>query len=996
MDFTALGSLLQFTADLRKVSSYALQEFAGFVNSAPIDTYLDEYVSLSGDVELRDLAVTVDTDAMSLAAVSLTAGTSQPLTVVTDWVVIPDITVGFTVNDPLGARTIYATITGEFDFLTDVPVRVSGSYPQMRFTGGLATDTPISIQQVFQHFLSDTSDVPNVEIDALAVTADLTAKTYGFSFAVSSAWKIPVGIAQIELAQAGLDLTHTTGTSGFSGAIAATAKVFDASDTLVATFFMDWTLPGSFLLKGTFPDIDLSALAETLTGGFLPTVAGLPSIHLTQTVVQLTISTSTEPEHVAAVRAALPQASGGTVYDFTASTAITVDKFGDIDLLFELVRGSGDDDGFVAGLLVAPTWTPDAIWSGLKPVFDVISLTGAGVILSSLDNPTARLSNFSNLPYVPDSFGKGVTFFAELSVADKALQPLGLVLPAHTALQLSAHIDTSDITKSDIAASLPAVQIHNDLTWDGLTLDLAPGQGTFSLKTSATFHFTSESVKLSGSGTIAVSATPSITIGLSVSDWAEPFGIQGLTIRTFGMTVGLDEVGVSIGLLGSFEIGEGSDQFSLTIGGEVIDFEAPGALVFALEASAKRLELTTLIKQFTDLDLSQVPLLNGLAFKSLGFYLVDDPAGWTAPPPDIHHYPLGIGLNADIFFYDFELTIFAQVEKSVGIIASGKLNKRVEILEVLVISDETGTTGPSASINTSSLAPGAPTPGVMLVTSPEYRALVPQFAQAIRPINPLTLLSQAGQEPYFAFSGGIDLMGLERIRFSGSATDQGFEVNFSAELADLFSAHFAAAYSSSTGFIGHADGRFDFTHTFADGLSVLGITLIPAGTTIEGPNASLSIDVTVNATTAELAVALSFHWKSISFDLAFTLNAEQIADLLKNLFAQVVVWIEDNVTTFLDDILKDVTSFISWIAKEGQALAIDVITVAKLLYHWFEETDINQLAEHLVAATIYGLYDMARALVQVFGVALADAVALLEKLMDDVCEVEKTQALIYG
>ena len=996
MDFTALGALLRFEADLRSFSKYALREFAGFVNKAPIDSYLDQYIKLTGDVELRDLAVTVDTDGMSLAAVSLTAGTSHALTVVKDYVEIPDITVSFTVNDPLGTKSIFATITGEFDFLRSIPVRVTGSYPQMLFTGGLVTDTPLTIKQVFGAFLPGATDIPNIDIDELLVTADLTGKTYGFQFAVSSEWKIPVGIAEIELAQASLALSHTTGAERFSGEIAATANVYDSAGTLFATFFMDWTLPGSFLLEGTFPEIDLSELAEKLVGGYLPSVSGLPQIHLTDTKVQLTITTTTAPAQVAALCAALPRAAGGTVYDFTASTRITVQKFGEIDLFFELVRGSDSGDGFVAGLLVAPTWTPDEVWSGLKPVFDVIAITDAGVILSSLDGPTAKLSNFSNLPYVPDKIGKGVTFFAELSLVEKALEPLGLVFPKGTALQLSAFIDTSDLKKSDIKAKLPAAQIHKNITWDGLTLDLQPGQGKFTLSTAATFCFQSEQLSLAGAGTIAISATPSVTIGLSVAEWEEPFGIHGLTIKTFGMTAGLDETGVTIGLLGSFEIGEGPDQFTLTVGGEILDFEAPGALVFALDASAKRLDLTTLIKQFTDLDLSQVPLLNGLAFKSLDFYVVDDPSGWTAPPPDNHLYPPGIGLNADIFFYDFELTIFAQVEKSVGIIASGKLNKKIDLLGVLVISDETGKTGPSASINTSSLAPGAPTPGVMLVTSPQYRALVPAHALAIRPINPLILLSQAGQEPYFAFSGGIDLMGLERLRFSGSATDKGFEVNFAAELANILTAHFRAAYSSSTGLMGHADGNFDFHHTFTNGLSVSGIKIIPDDTTIDGPNAALWIDVRVNSSKAKLALALSFHWRSISFDLHFTLDAQKIAGLLKNLFTQIITWIEDNVTVFLQDILKDPKSFIAWIAFEGEALALDAITVARMLSQWFNETEIENLAEQLIAATIYGLYDMANALVYVFGVGFPDAVALLEKLMDKVCEVEKTQSLIYS
>ncbi|MEI9918529.1 MAG: hypothetical protein WDO14_06980 [Bacteroidota bacterium] len=109
---------------------------------------------------------------------------------------------------------------------------------------------------------------------------------------------------------------------------------------------------------------------------------------------------------------------------------------------------------------------------------------------------------------------------------------------------------------------------------------------------------------------------PSLAFTIEIENWIEPFGITGLTVTDFGLQlkveVGLQfkvEEVVAISFLGSFLIGTAPRSFQLVIGGEMIDFEAPGAIIFELQDKdpANPLMLYDLIKQFTGLNLSSVP-----------------------------------------------------------------------------------------------------------------------------------------------------------------------------------------------------------------------------------------------------------------------------------------------------------------------------------------------------------------------------------------------------
>ncbi|MBX2828932.1 MAG: hypothetical protein KTR22_12270 [Flavobacteriaceae bacterium] len=991
MQFTNIGAVISLVAQLSDVSKYALTELESLINKAPIGNYLSEYVNIGNTVGLRDMGIMLSTKPFGLAAVYLDLGTTAPLTVIEDYIVIPDISVNFWVNDPQGSKDITATITGHFNFLNNVPVQIKAVFPQMQFSGGLASNSHLTVANVFSKFLPSVKDIPDITIANLFVSADLKQGLYNFNIDVTSDWKIPIGIAEFQLKEAEVSLQRQKGKKGFEGEIAATALLFDTSNKEIANFNVDWTLPGNFEIKGVFPEINLSTLATTLSGGFLSNSSGLPTILLKDSTVSLTISEESAANYYRVLD------TESTTYDFSLSTEIDVAKIGKADLFFEIKKGKSET-GFVTGIVVQPDWTPASIWSGLSGVFDILKVKEAGLVLSSIKVDSFNPPNFDALPYKPDTVDPGITFFSELELQGKAFSLIKKLFDSNIDFQLYAFIDPSDLTKSEIKATLPGSKGQGIITFNGLTIDMKPGAGEFSIDASAILRIHEEQLTLIGSGVLHLTP-PSAAFSIDLHCWKEPFGIKGLTIVDFGVGVGISEE-VTLGLLGSFLVGKtGEDQFKFTVGGEIIDFEAPGAFVFALDDTdpSKPLKVTDLIKQFTSLDLSKIPLLNGLAFKHLDFYVVDDPNGWQAP--NGHFYQPGIGLDADVLFYSYELKLFVEINWDKGIIANGSINLPIEILDILTISDATGKKGPSAAIDTTNLTGGTNTGGLL---SGQWEAVTGdsdcesgnmerilytepfQYPEGAVPAAigflPITVFTEDQSNAYFSFSGGLKFLGLTET-FSGSATKDGFEVNFHADLAKLFRASFICTYKEGKSFEGSAKGNFDFDMDFPNGLTIDKVPILPPFS-VHGPHASLDIGCAINTTDPYLSFDLDFQWGSFHIHPKFKIDAKEVTDLLSNLWEHIKDWINNNLKDFFSDLLGDVAKFVEAIANGVLKLGQDAFFVARALLEHFGQT-ISEVAKFLYKEIAYGFDEVVNALVKVFKISMEEALRVMAELGED-------------
>lgn len=986
--FERLGSLLRLVADLRAISTYGLDQFATVLHDAPIGSYLSGVIDLPRLVELRDLSVSIATRRpVGIAAVGLSLGTARRLVVVEGWVELPDVQVDFMVDDPAGRADITAVLSGEFDFLDGIAVTVRGIYPQLLFTGSVDTDPPIPFERIVRRFLPTLGSFPDISLSRLTALADLTARRYAFELGVRSGWQIPIGIASFQLEEATLSLGYLVGASqAFSGELTAEALLLGRDGREIARFGAGWVMPStSFLLEGEFPEISLTALAETLTGGSIP-ASGLPQIFLRDSRVRFEM----QSEATRALRL-----TGTTTYEFSLGTTIDAEKIGQADLALAVRRGSGERDGVVVGLVVRPDWTPDAIWSGLSDVFDVLTVRDAGLILSSIRDDDFSLPNLRG-SWVPDRVRPGVTFFAALLLDGDALSILRGLFSSEIEFDLLAYIDTSDLKRSEIAARLPADDGKGAISFTGLELAIKPGAGEFSLAAGAIFTVAGERVTLEGSGVLRIGTTPSASFAIGIANWREPFGIKGLTLETFGLSFSVSTGTVAIGLLGSFLIGsDPRDRFRFAIGGSIVDFEAPGGFVFKLEsASGRALKVMDLVHDFTSVDLRDVPLLNGLAFTRLDLFVVADPGGWDAP--DHHRYEQGIGVDADLTLYDeWRLRLKLEANKVRGLLADGSISNAIVIGDLLVISDYTGRTGPSVHIDTSGLKPMALSNTQRI--EERRRRLTQPLPEGIKPavlgINPYTVITNGEQSTtYFAFSGAIRLLGIKEESFAGSVTDGGFEVNFHTKLANLYSADFSASLSRSDGFAGHAEGRFDFSLDFPDGVSIGGIRIIPP-VVVRGPRAFLSIDLALSLGAASAGFALSFDWGPVHIAVDFHLTVT--AELLARLWDEIVVWIRSHVEQFFADILDSAERFVELLRKGFLWAGQTALEIVRILAEVFSVDNLVRMAQLLVDAARFVFTEMVDALMEGLGATFEAAVAALQAI-GDFCAMAVNESVLYG
>jgi hypothetical protein len=995
--FGGLSAVIPLRADLQEISQYGMRELESFVRGAPIGSYLDSVFEIGRTVALTDLAVFVGIEPLSLAAIALGLGTTRPLTIVEHWVELPAVHVDFMVNDPAGSASITAVLTGTFDFLEGIPVLVSATFPQMLFVGSVQSEPPLPLARIVQRFIPSVTSFPEISLTELYLAADFTQHRYAFQLAVQSGWKIPIGIARFELEEASVALGYAADAGvGFTGELSAMAVLFDQHDTEVARLYAEWKLPGAnFVLEGTFPEISLTELATTLTGGAVPNSAGLPAIELRDSLIRLRMTQGAErPARLldtGAERQERPQ--GTTAYRFDLATTIDAEGIGQASLAFETRRATDGVTGFAAGIVVQPQWKPDALWSGLQGVMKLLSVRDAGLILSSIEDQQFTLPNLDHLAYVPRQIEPGVTFFGAVELTGEVFSLLTELFDGPVELDLYAHVDPSAIANSEIRARLGASAGRNAVSFTGLEIEMKPGSGHFSLTAGATFSMYGERLTLAGEGTIELSPPASASFAIRVSEWVRPFGIDGLTIRTFGLSVDLDELGLGVGVLGDFVIGaDPASQFEFLVGGDVKDFEAPDAFVCSLKSVSERpLKVTDLVVQYTRLDLSEVPLLNGLAFTRLEFYVVADPSGWTAP--DGHHYEAGIGIDADLTLYEWELVLKLEVGEKRGILAEGSLSQPVEVLDLLKISDAAGSTGPSLKIDTSALLGIPPTSRVNEILARRARPLTPGVLPAVMPLNPYVTLSAAlaSEKVYFSASGAVRVLGLSES-FSGSITSDGFEVNFHAELADLFRAEFMAAFAKSSGFQGAARGGFDLDLDFPTGVSIDGWTLLPP-LAIQA-SATLDVEVVLKLSEQRVALALDFWWAKTHFNPGFSLDAKAIPEVLGELWEQIVKWIRDNEKAFFAELLADVEKWIAAL-KEGLIWAgQSALEIAEALYHLFGVDGIGRMAELLVEVGRLSFTGMVEALMDVLEVSFEEAVAALRGAGEE-CAVASNEATIY-
>ncbi|MGW4113852.1 hypothetical protein ACWEFJ_23530 [Actinosynnema sp. NPDC004786] len=933
-----LKTYLILDSDLTALSRYALTAFADFLHGAKVADVVKDVLEVPETIVLRHLSAVVGLDPVRLASVALKVGTGKALTIIPDQVAVPDVVLTFTVEDPTGEREITALLAGTFRFLGKYDLDVSAYYTPTRltFTGVLDPTTEIPLSEVVRKYLPSTTWLPALTLNRLELSADLRTRQFSFGLTVVSDWAMPVGAAALHLTEGTLDLAYRAG-EGFDGAISGKATVTGRDQGKVASFAATIAVRSAgFELKGTLSEVSLTKLADAFADAGVVTGSGVPEITLRKAAVVVRRSKD-------AARAL--RVTGAAGYEFAAGASLDIDKFGQVTVLFAARRtgaspvrlayanaatGGTGQAGFLVGILLVPDWNPKAIWPPLGDVFDHVTVRDAALLLST-DRWTDPLPGLEDLPYPVE---QGVTFAGSLLLTEKALKVLSDILPPRAELDLAAIIDTAEPLKSTIRGTLPEPGTIGAVEFTRLVVSLAPTK--FSLEADAKFTVHGETLHLVGRGAIDLKP-PALDLSVAIENWVNPFGIHGLTVKSFGLGFTVDASGLSIGLIGTFLIGSGDDAFTLTLGGRVVNFEAPKAFVFSLKSQPGHdLTLARIVGQFTGTDLDRVPLLKDVVVHALSCFVVADPNGWDAP--DGTHYAKGFGFDVDVEFFGWALKVKGALALK-GVVASGSIDPAVKYHDLFELTDATNhDAGPHVDLDT-------------------------------------TVIGQPGRT-YFDASGRVKLLGVTET-FSGHADSAGFRLTFGTDLAGLFHTTMSATLSTKDGFAGaFSAGTYGFDLTLRGDVRVAGITIIPKGVRIKVPNARLTLSCRVSARSAGLHADLRLDWKSVRLDPAMDLAVS--ADVLTDVPKAIAAWISEHAAEFFEVVLEDVGKWLALLLDGALWVGQSAIDIVKVLYTHFRQS-VAAVADALLDLGKHGIDEMAKALVDVCGITMKEAWKLLEK-----------------
>ncbi|MYX07705.1 hypothetical protein GTW98_12960 [Streptomyces sp. SID8375] len=499
------GGVLALSADQlpEKLSPNDLAAWNG--TGAAVHQLVDQQDFTLGDsVRLTGITATIDPSAFGkgglaaalthvTATVETTPGTTWPI--VGDDLALTGVGATLTVTNPLQAsRSAKVTGRGDFTVAGNVSLHATAEIPPGTFRLTLDESTPAELRDVLQHFLphADLTGVPELTLKKFSGTATPKKGAYKVDASVSSKWHIDIGAARIALTEAGLELAREGGEdapggvvqqqsdsgSGTTGTLSAKAELGPASggngDDSVVKFSAKWTIPGTFELDGTFPDLDLTELLKSLAcQADVPLPTGLPQVSLLHPAVAVRLG-----------NAQTGQPAAGKSYELTVSTTATFDA---VQLTFFGKAAKKTADGT---LFAAAFWQQDWIWSPGKvsdwaPVLgflDGITFAKSGLAISSADGVTVDAG--ANPPdTLPATLDKGLTFFTELGLTGP-LAPLKVLFQDATGIHLTARL-TTPVQESEFTASIAEQKTREG--FGGLTLAFRPAQREVSLQTSWNF-----------------------------------------------------------------------------------------------------------------------------------------------------------------------------------------------------------------------------------------------------------------------------------------------------------------------------------------------------------------------------------------------------------------------------------------------------------------------------------------------------------------------------
>lgn len=967
VDVSRIGRAIILESNLEQASELALRDLSKFFNNTNLTSELtsefSNYFSDIGEViELKTVKLFIDTSLLrtnvkeSLVAISAQVGTksNKKWEIVEGYVTLGELDFTFMLNNPSSSKNLIVIVNGEFEFGNhDNPIKlvVSGSFPESNFA--LNSIEPFSLADALAKFLPAATEFPDLTCNNFYMSATPNKGPFSITLDVISDWAISVGVCDIAITEAMMELNYNKSnsptTSGFlfaKATINAKSKPIDLD--------VNWDIPGTFALKGAFPSINLTDLSREIADVADLSLPGeFPSIELHNSIMSLTL----QKNHSAANNA---------VYDFSMSSDT---KFNNetLGLIFE-VRKDSSGFGVVIGMWTENwSWSPAQQWPQVfGALLNGISFSHAGFVISSINDEMVSLDNAPIT--IPKKVNKGVTFFSSVDFSDSPLKLLKTFFPNATGITLYGLI-AEPINNSKLIGTIGESSSTSKYSFDGLSFITDFANESFSIQTGVTFTFKQiagsnkeQDVTLNfiGGGTIALTPPAFILYFiLKVNDdtqyltsqelclqsappdrspgWKNPLGIEGLTINNFWGQVGIEEgVALTFGFGGDIKIGDGNDQvdLELDIVVEVIA-DAPVIDVFKFELSAtskKSIKIVSFIKDFTELDVSKVPILDSAELKDFSIFLVDMPSGWTNPVTQTH-YQMGFYSSGDVTFYGIEAVFDIEIIYSVGIKASGSVSKPISLGNGLIkISDaENDGKGPYGSIDT-------------------------------------TVIGAHTDKPYLTLSGKVDILGISDSLYA-YVDGKGFK--FEVDLKQIiFKEKIICQLIDGSYFSGSVNVSVGVDANIGN-IKLLGITIIPAFHLNAQLGAGISISINPGF---EFEVTGSFDWGSMTISVSLSLpditNWSDLETLIENYF---VKYPEKIFAELLQDVNK-------WVNAVKQGLIHVGDEIATILKNAFNVVD--KLAAQIMADLDYAEEYIEKALKDFWGLTEEAAKEIVEGLKE--------------
>ncbi|MGW5786610.1 hypothetical protein ACWEWK_21750 [Streptomyces sp. NPDC003757] len=774
----------------------------------------DQGFGLGDSVLLTELSLVIDPDkleeGLTEAVTEVTVKASARPTVawtVAKSVAVTEVGAELTVTRPL-TRERGATVTGYGTFTVTPALHMTAvaRIPPGTFQLTQQKDTTAKLADVLAGFLpSAPAGLPDLTLSGFSGSTTPKTGEYSLTAKVATSWSLSLGAAEVELTGGKLKLDRKkkkkkeekekgeeggekqdakdvgkgvergVGKEGetaeeprdrpdssheVTGTVSATAKLGPVDGDETVDFTATWTLPKSFALEGTFPEIELAELLKRLSCP-LELPDGTPAVFLRKSKATLR-----------AGKAMAGQLASEVHYELGLSTDVTFGSRTQHPLTLVGKAGRSTDGTFFAAALWQQdwAWSPKDVegWGDVLGVLGDLTFRKSGLAVCTADGVV--LDADAKLPdTLPKTLDSGLTFFTEVGYGEP-LAFLRQIFPDTEGIRLRARLTrpiadskfTALIGEEDTGTGFGALSLtivpknrkielstsflldlsafgspsgtslrfvatgaakKTDLGWS-LSLSLLleaeeaggpalPGQPTPQQLSVITLDRPGHILLPATDPTHTAAAVPTaggtptdlplVPVSKQRSVWRNAFGIEGFNIAYFYLEMRYDTDGFKLGGGGSVEIGPAA--LELAVHGRVGP-PSVSAFYFSLTGTSPERGVTILdlVRIVAPDPAPALSPLDSVVVREVVLCAVADPDGWTNTATGQDWAP-GFYAKGDIAFGTNTWLFQVRIQPT-GLYISSQVDRPIELGGVFEFAGRDGVKGPQFLLDTGDLKAG--------------------------------------------------------------------------------------------------------------------------------------------------------------------------------------------------------------------------------------------------------------------------------------------------